>query len=84
MTTERGLAKKFIAAVIELNRELGIPTHLETLRSEDIPTLAKAACHEAETGYPVPRYMTQRQCEDIIRRVLPPSTPRARRRKAAA
>lgn len=82
--TERGLAKKFIAAVIELNRELGIPTHLEALRAKDIPALAKAACHEAETGYPVPRYMTQRQCEDIIRRVLPTSTPRARRRKAAA
>lgn len=81
---ERTLAKKFITAVIELNRELGIPTHLEALRAEHIPALAKAACHEAETGYPVPRYMTQRQCEDIIRRVLPPSAPRARRRKAAA
>jgi alcohol dehydrogenase class IV len=81
---ERALAKKFIAAVVELNRELGIPTHLDALRAEDIPALAKAACHEAETGYPVPRYMTQRQCEDIIRRVLPPSAPPARRRKAAA
>jgi alcohol dehydrogenase class IV len=81
---ERALAKKFIAAVVELNRELGIPTHLDALRKEDIPALAKAACHEAETGYPVPRYMTQRQCEDIIRRVLPSPVPRARRRRAAA
>jgi alcohol dehydrogenase class IV len=81
---ERALAKKFIAAVVELNRELGIPTHLDALRKEDIPALAKAACHEAETGYPVPRYMTQRQCEDIIRRVLPSPAPRARRRRAAA
>jgi alcohol dehydrogenase class IV len=70
--------------VVELNRELGIPTHLDALHAEDIPALAKAACHEAETGYPVPRYMTQRQCEDIIRRVLPPSAPPARRRKVAA
>lgn len=81
---DRTLAKRFIAAVTELNRELGIPAHLEALRAEDIPALAKAACHEAETGYPVPRYMTQRQCEDIIRRVLPPPAPRTRRRKAAA
>jgi len=81
---ERALAKRFIAAVIELNRDLGIPAHLEALRKEDIPALAKAACHEAETGYPVPRYMTQQQCEDIIRRVLPPPAPRTRRRKAAA
>jgi len=81
---ERTLAKRFIAAVAELNRDLGIPAQLEALREEDIPSLAKAACHEAETGYPVPRYMTQRQCEDIIRRVLPPPAPRTRRRKAAA
>ncbi len=35
------------------------------------PALAKAACHEAHTGYPVPRYMTQKVCEDLIRKALP-------------
>jgi alcohol dehydrogenase len=65
------LAQRFQDAVAELNRDLGIPEHLEALRKEDIPALAKAACHEAETGYPVPRYMTQAQCEAIIRKVLP-------------
>jgi alcohol dehydrogenase len=64
------LAQRFLDAVVELNRDLGIPEHLEALRKEDIPALAKAACHEAETGYPVPRYMTQAQCEAIIRKVL--------------
>jgi alcohol dehydrogenase len=72
---EDALARKFLDAVVELNRELGIPAHLEALRREDIPALAKAALHEAHTGYPVPRYMTRSQCEDMIRKVLPPPAP---------
>lgn len=69
------LAQRFIDAVVELNRELGIPETLDALRESDIPALAKAACHEAHTGYPVPRYMTQAQCETMIRRVLPRPKP---------
>lgn len=68
------LAQKFLDAVDELNRDLGIPTYLQALREEDIPELAAAACREAHVDmiYPVPRYMTQAVCEDIIRQVLPP------------
>ena len=68
------LAQKFVDAVQQLNDELGIPRHLDALREEDIPALAKAACAEGNT-YPVPRYMTQRTCEDLIRQVLPPKNP---------
>jgi alcohol dehydrogenase class IV len=66
------LAQKFLDAVDRLNLDLGIPTFLAALKEADIPALAAAACKEAHTGYPVPRYMTQRQCEDLIRQVLPP------------
>ncbi len=66
------LADKFLDAIDELNRDLGIPLYLDKLQEADIPALAKAACHEAHTGYPVPRYMTQKQCEQLIRQVLPP------------
>ena len=65
------LAQKFLDAVDALNRDLGIPTVLEALKESDIPALAKAACHEAHTGYPVPRYMTQEVCENLIRQALP-------------
>ena len=67
------LAQKFLDAVDALNQDLGIPTVLIALQEADIPALAKAACHEAHTGYPVPRYMTQEICEDIIRQALPPT-----------
>jgi alcohol dehydrogenase len=86
------LAEKFLSAVEQLNHDLGIPLFLDKLQEADIPELAKAACHEAHTGYPVPKYMTQKQCETLIRQVLPPavksteksSTAKAPAKKAAA
>ncbi len=78
------LAERFLDAVEQLNEDLGIPTHLAALREEDIPALAKAACHEAHVGYPVPRYMTQEVCEQLIRSVLPPDEPAPAPSKPAA
>ncbi|WP_374660815.1 iron-containing alcohol dehydrogenase [Inhella sp.] len=75
------LAEKFMAGVEQLNRDLGIPTTLEKLQEKDIPALARAACAEAET-YPVPRYMTVKQCEALIRKLLPQKADKAE--KAAA
>ena len=77
------LAQKFIDGVVALERDIGIPTHLDALREADIPALARAACHEAHTGYPVPRYLTQQGCEDLIRLVLPPAGPTGSVTKAA-
>jgi alcohol dehydrogenase class IV len=65
------LAQKFIDSVEALNRDLGIPAHVDALREEDIPALAKAACWEADTNYPVPRYMSPDTCAGILRAVLP-------------
>lgn len=85
---EDDLAQRFLDAVDLLNRDLGIPTCLDALQEADIPALAKAACNEAHAGYPVPRYMTQGQCEALIRQVLPPAPAPAagkrRNRKPAA
>jgi alcohol dehydrogenase len=82
------LAQKFLDAVDQLNTDLGIPPYLAALKAADIPELARAACHEAHTGYPVPRYMTQDICEALISQALPPSAATrakapARRKKAA-
>lgn len=81
------LAQKFLDAVDQLNQDLGIPTCLDALQEADIPALAKAACWEAHTGYPVPRYMSQEVCEDLIRQALPVAVEKAKpvvRRKKAA
>jgi alcohol dehydrogenase class IV len=65
------LAKRFLDSVEALNRDLGIPRQLDALREADIPALAKAACWEADTNYPVPRYMSPEICEGLLRQVMP-------------
>ncbi len=74
-------ARKFLDSVEKLNHDLGIPKTVGALRAKDIPALAKAACWEADTNYPVPKYMSPEECERIIRQVLPaaPHKPSARR-----
>lgn len=78
------LAQKFLDGVDQLNRDLGIPTTLEALQEADIPELAQAACHEAHTGYPVPRYMTQQECENLIRQALPVAAAKTPEKAKAA
>ena len=75
------LARKFLDSVDTLSRTVCIPRTLEALREADIPALAKAACHEADANYPVPRVMLQADCEALLRKVLP--VPDARVSKAA-
>lgn len=72
--SEDTLAQKFLDGVDALSRDLQIPLHLDALQAADIPALAKAACKEAHSGYPVPRYLTLAQCETLIAALLPPPT----------
>ena len=68
---EAVLAQKFLASIDAMNTRLGIPTTLEALRDDDVAALARAACHEADANYPVPMYLSQPECEAVIRKVLP-------------
>ena len=63
-------ADAFIAGVVELERKVGIPSTLDVLRAEDVPAIAAAAVSEAHMNYPVPRYMTQPECETLVRKLL--------------
>ncbi|MGH0036407.1 MAG: iron-containing alcohol dehydrogenase [Myxococcota bacterium] len=64
-------AEAFIEAVRGLKEEVGIPTSLDALVESDIPDLARGALAEAQMNYPVPRYMSQPQCEALLRSLLP-------------
>ncbi|ABD69690.1 iron-containing alcohol dehydrogenase [Rhodoferax ferrireducens T118] len=75
------LAQEFLASIDALSRDLGIPRQLNALRKADIPALARAACREADTNYPVPRYMSVESCAALIRAVLP--KPAARKKLKA-
>ena len=76
--SEEQLAGRFLDSVDAMNAALGIPRHLAALRARDIPALARAACWEADANYPVPRRMTQADCEALLRAVLPPAAARQR------
>ena len=75
------LAKKFIASVVAMNKAVGIPATLAALKADDIPELAKAACWEADTNYPVPKYLSPRHVEALLAGLVAPKT--GAKRKAA-
>ena len=56
-------AKKYIAAIRELNRRMNIPATLSGIREEDIPKMAKHAHREANPLYPVPVLMDAHELE---------------------
>ena len=74
------LAKKFLDSIRRLNQDLGVPSQLDALREKYIPELASAACWEADTNYPVPRYMSAETCAGLIRQALPEEPRRTKRR----
>ncbi len=51
-------AEKFISAIKELNKKMGIPTKLGGIKEDDIPALAQHAEKEANPLYPVPKLFT--------------------------
>ena len=80
------LAQKFLDAIDAMNTRLGIPATLAALREADIPALARAACREADANYPVPLYMSEAVCQQVMRQVLPvqPAPKAAARRRTSA
>lgn len=69
--SEAARARGFIDAVRSLAASIEIPTTLDTLKADDIGELADLALAEAFLDYPVPRFMTKRDCEATIAKLLP-------------
>jgi alcohol dehydrogenase len=80
---DKATAAKFIDAIQALNDSITIPRTLEALHEADIAELARDACWEADTNYPVPRRMSQEDAEGLLRAVLP-GVPKPAARKTAA
>lgn len=56
-------AKKFIKAVRDLNKRIGIPDKLTGIKKSDILQMARNAEAEANPLYPVPKLMTRKELE---------------------
>ena len=63
-------AQRFIAAVRELKAKVDIPETLDALQAKDVPAIAAQATKEAHANYPVPRYMTAGECEELLGRMV--------------
>ena len=62
-------AKAFIAEIRRMNKAMNIPEKFDFIKEEDIPTLVKRALKEGNPGYPVPRIMNEKDCEQVIRSI---------------
>lgn len=62
-------AAKFIQAVRELNRKMGIPETFSGIQREDIPKMAGHAAKEANPLYPMPRLMDAKELEQFYYKV---------------
>lgn len=72
------LANKFWKAILDMNKELNIPTSVPTMKPTDVKIVADRAiaeCHglqfASDLGYPVPCRFSQEEVEEIVRRLLP-------------
>ena len=63
-------SEKFICAVREMNRRLGIPETLPGIKEEDIPMMAAYAAREADPLYPVPAIWGADQLERFYYAVM--------------
>ncbi len=62
--------KAFINEIKRMNEAMNIPTKFDFIKENDIPTLVERALKEGNPGYPVPRIMNRKDCEEVIRSIM--------------
>ena len=65
------LSLRFIEKIKVMNLEMDIPSKVDELKEADIALIARRALREGNPGYPVPKLMNHRDCENILMRLLP-------------
>lgn len=58
-------ARAFIRWIREMNESMNIPRHIDCIRPEDIPVMARHADRECNPLYPVPRLMDAQELEHL-------------------
>jgi len=65
------LAEKFIQAIRDMNKKMGIPSIVKEIKMEDIDEIAQTALKEANPLYPVPKIMGLAEMKEIIMKLMP-------------
>lgn len=60
------LSERYINHIEALQERLGVPTVIEKLQSDDIPSLSKRILKEANHLYPVPKILSEKECNVIL------------------
>ena len=68
---KKELSLRFIEKIKAMNADMDIPSKVDELKDADIALIARRALREGNPGYPVPKLMNQRDCENILMRLLP-------------
>ena len=63
-------AKAYIAEIKRMNKAMNIPEKFDFIKEKDIPILVKRALKEGNPGYPVPKIMNAKDCEQVIRQLM--------------
>jgi len=59
-----------VSRVRALDDAIGIPKTIAALRPDDVPEIARAAMIEASRDYPVPKRMSLREAEELLRGMI--------------
>ena len=68
--TNEELSIRFINHIKNMNKNMNIPTKIKEIKEENISLIAKRALKEANPNYPVPVLMLQKDCEEIVRKLV--------------
>lgn len=63
-------AKAYINEIRRMNKAMNIPEKFDFIKEEDIPTLVARALKEGNPGYPVPKIMNKKDCDQVIRSLM--------------
>ena len=64
--SNKALTERFIQAIRDMNKKMGIPSHVKEIKMEDVDEIAQTAIKEANPLYPVPRIMSLADMKDMI------------------
>ena len=63
-------AKAYVNEIRRMNQAMNILDKFDFINEKDIPTLVERALKEGNPGYPVPKIMNKKDCEEVIRKLM--------------
>ena len=68
------LANRLVGYIFAFNKQVGIPETVVELQEKDFPAIVSDAMSEAYFNYPVPKFMPENDCNQLLLKLLP-NTP---------